>query len=196
MSADGVENDSADRPLERLNACTNATNDYGSAGAAALPLSTAFAAAQRNRRPEQSAPSRFFRKEHPLLRPYVAAELCAANEMQLGALIVAGQHSDGATSRCAVLPVPVLLDALPQHTRRVRFQVISGFRPCILHIFSLGVPLQRSAVPVVPVQQRSNGPPRMGQRSGWQPIARSGLLQYFTHASPHLGCCDWCFWIA
>ena len=47
MSADGAENDSADRPLERLYACTNATNDSGSAGAAALPLSTAFAAATK-----------------------------------------------------------------------------------------------------------------------------------------------------
>lgn len=95
MSADGVENDSADRPLERLNACTNATNDYGSAGAAALPLSTAFAAAQRNRRPEQSAPSRFFRKEHPRFRPYMLQQSCA--QRTKCALIVAGQHSDGAT---------------------------------------------------------------------------------------------------
>ena len=46
---------------------------------------------QRNRRPEQSAPSRFLRKEHPRFRPYVAAELCAANEMQLGALINSGR---------------------------------------------------------------------------------------------------------
>ena len=76
ISADGAENDSAERPLEGLYECTIDTNDSGSAGASAAPLNTAFAAATK---PAAGAKRCLRVLEHtPSLSPIVCSSRHAA----------------------------------------------------------------------------------------------------------------------